>query len=208
MAETFPSPAEVVGGRIGAQLRFLVEVDQLKAVTRANTLVDGSRKETSAEHSWHVALMALVLCELAEPPLDATKVVAMLLVHDIVEVDAGDTDPFDDEARATKQEKEEAAADRIFALLPADQAAIFRAWWDEFEAAETPEAQAARAFDRFDGLVGNHAAAGNGAWAEPGRTVSSVRRRNEAVADWLPGLAPVVAALIDDAEARGRLRPG
>jgi putative hydrolase of HD superfamily len=188
--------------RTAAQLAFLVEADRLKSVERANTLVDGSRQENSAEHSWHIALMALVLAERAEAPVDVGRVLAMCIVHDLVEIDAGDTPPWDTEGRATKAEREAAAADRLFALLPADQATTFRAWWDEFEAAETDEARLARAVDRLGSLVLNHASGGL-LWRAHGRTEAVARPRNEAIGRWVEGLGPLVAALLDDAATNG-----
>jgi putative hydrolase of HD superfamily len=188
--------------RTAAQLAFLVEADRLKSVERANMLVDGSRPENSAEHSWHIALTALVLAERADPPVDVGRVLAMCVVHDLVEIDAGDTPPWDTEGRATKAEREAAAADRLFALLPADQAATFRAWWDEFEAAETGEARLARSVDRLGALLLNHASGGP-LWRAHGRTEAVARPRNEAIGGWVEGLGPLVTALLDDAAARG-----
>jgi putative hydrolase of HD superfamily len=187
--------------RTAAQVRFLVEADRLKSVERANPLVDGSRRENSAEHSWHVALLALVLAERSRP-VDLARVVAMALVHDLVEIDAGDTPPWDLAGRATKADRERAAADRLFGLLPDDQAATFRAWWDEFEAGETPEARLARAMDRLSALLLNHASGGI-LWREHGRTEVVARARNEEVGTWVAGLAPLVGALLDDAAERG-----
>ena len=188
--------------RTAAQLAFLVEADRLKSVERANPLVDGSRRENSAEHSWHVALMALVLAEKADPAVDTGRAMALCLVHDLVEIDAGDTPPWDEEGRATKAAREAAAADRLFALLPPDQAATFRGWWDEFEANETAEARLAHAVDRLSALVVNHASGGT-LWREHGRTEAVARDRNEQVAGWVAGLGPLTRALLDDAAENG-----
>ncbi len=188
--------------RTRAQLGFLVEADKLKSVLRANPLVDGSRRENTAEHSWHIALMALVLAERSEEPVDVGHVLALCLVHDLVEIDAGDTPPWDTAGRATKAEREAAAADRLFALLPADQAATFRAWWDEFEAVVTPEARLAHAIDRLAPLIVNHASGGR-LWQEQGRTRAMAQERHEPLVEWAPGLGPLVQALLDDASARG-----
>ncbi|HEU5150319.1 MAG TPA: HD domain-containing protein [Iamia sp.] len=196
--------APELDARTTAQLAFLVEADRLKGVARANPLVDGSRRENSAEHSWHVALMAAVLAERSEEPVDLGHALCLCLVHDLVEIDAGDTVPWDTAGRATKAAREEAAADRLFALLPADQAATFRGWWDEFEAGATPEARLARAVDSLAPLVVNHAE-GGALWREKGRTEADVRARNARLATWAPALVPVVDALVDDAVARGWL---
>jgi putative hydrolase of HD superfamily len=190
--------------RTAAQLAFLVEADRLKSVLRANPLVDGSRRENTAEHSWHVALMALVLAERSDEPVDLGRVLALCAVHDLVEIDAGDTVPWDTDGLATKAEREAAAADRLFALLPDDQAATFRSWWDEFEAGETPEARLAKAVDSLAPLIVNHAEGGR-LWRERGRTEADVRARNARLEVWAPQLVPVVDALVDDAVAKGWL---
>lgn len=151
--------------RLDQQMAFLTEVDRLKSVLRATTLCDGSRMENSAEHSWHIALYALVLGEHAETPLDTAKVIKMLLLHDLVEIDAGDAPVIgthDTEALAVQ---EQAAAVRIFGLLPDDQAQAFRALWDEFEANESPEAQFAKSIDRMQPPMQN-LASGGGSWID------------------------------------------
>ena len=188
--------------RTAAQLAFLVEADRLKSVERANPLIDGSRRENSAEHSWHVALMALVLAEKTDPPVDVGRVLVLCLLHDLVEIDAGDTVPWDAEGRATKADREAAAADRLFALLPPDQAVSFRSWWDEFEANETGEARLAHAVDRLSALVVNHASGGR-LWREHGRTEAVARARNEQLGEWVGALHPLAQALLDDAAAMG-----
>lgn len=190
--------------RTRAQLAFLVEADRLKSVLRANPLVDGSRRENTAEHSWHVALMAAVLVERSAEPVDLGRVLCLCLVHDLVEIDAGDTVPWDVEGLATKAAREEAAADRLFAILPADQAATFRGWWDEYEAGVTAEARLAKAVDSLAPLVVNHASGGQ-LWREKGRTEADVRARNARLAGWAPDLVPVVDALVDDAVRKGWL---
>lgn len=163
--------------RLRQQLAFLAEVDRLKTVLRRNTLIDGSRRENSAEHSWHISLMALVLAEYANEPIDVFRVVQMLLIHDVVEIDAGDTFTYDPAANADKAEREQAAADRLFALLPPDQAASFRALWDEFEAAETPEAKFAQALDRLQPVFLNYLCNG-GTWTEFQVPLERIVQRN------------------------------
>lgn len=151
--------------RIAAQIAFLSEADKLKSVLRASKLHDGSRRENSAEHSWHVMLYALVLADHAAPDVKIDRVLKMLLLHDIVEVDAGDN-PIHGHVDAKAQEAAEAAAaDRIFGLLPDDQEHEFRTLWEEFEAAETPDAVFAKSIDRVQTPIGN-LANGGGTWRE------------------------------------------
>ena len=151
--------------RLDQQMAFLTEVDRLKSVVRATTLCDASRFENSAEHSWHIALYALVLAEHAETQLDVTKVIKMLLLHDLVEIDAGDAPVFGAHDTAALELQEAQAADRIFGLLPEDQASQFRAIWDEFEANETPEAMFAKSIDRMQPPMQN-LASGGGSWTD------------------------------------------
>lgn len=154
-----------VSDRIDAQVAFLEEADKLKSVLRASRLIDDSRRENSAEHSWHVMLYALVLAEHAGPDVSVDRVLRMLLIHDIVEIDAGDTPIHGKVDVAAQDAAEQAAAERLFGLLPADQAQAFRALWDEFEAAESPDARFAKAIDRFQTPIANLANDG-GTWRE------------------------------------------
>ncbi len=149
--------------RLDQQMAFLTEIDKLKSVIRATSLCDGSRMENSAEHSWHIALYALVLAEHAEDDINVSKVLKMLLLHDLVEIDAGDAPVFGDHDAAALAKQEAAAADRIFGLLPDDQAERFRAIWDEFEANQSPEAKFAKSIDRMQPPVHN-IASGGGSW--------------------------------------------
>lgn len=151
--------------RLAAQIAFLDEADRLKSVLRAGTLHDRSRAENSAEHSWHVMLYALTLAEHATRPVDITRVLRMLLLHDLVEIDAGDAPIHGDHDPAAQEAAERAAADRIFGLLPPDQAAGYRALWDEFEAAESDDAIFAKAIDRVQPVIGNLRTEG-GTWPE------------------------------------------
>lgn len=147
------------------QLSFLREIDELKSVVRMTPLINQSRRENSAEHSWHLAMYALVLAEHAAAPVDVVRVVKMLLIHDIVEIDAGDVPFHDPQARAGQAELEQQAAERIFSLLPESQAAEYRSLWSEFEAAQSDDARFAKALDRFQPLLHN-AATGGGSWVE------------------------------------------
>ncbi len=141
--------------RLNQQLTFLNEADRLKSVLRATRLCDGSRFENSGEHSWHIALYALVLAEHAARPVRIERVIQMLLIHDLVEIDAGDTPIHGDHDPVALQHKEQQAAERIFGLLPADQAQALRQLWDEFEAAETDDAIFAKAIDRVQPVMSN-----------------------------------------------------
>ena len=163
-----------------AQIAFLVEVDRLKSVLRRNYVIHGDRRENSAEHSWHVALFAMVLAEHSNEPVDINRVVKMLVIHDIVEVDAGDTFIYDDAGRETQVVREERAADRLFGLLPQKQGELFRDLWDEFEAAATPEAKFAKAIDRFAAALHNYKTHGRG-WNENGIGRNRVLAVNEYV---------------------------
>ncbi len=162
--------------RLDAQMALLTEACRLKSVHRATTLCDGSRPENSAEHSWHLALYALVLGEHAPDGVDTSRVITMLLLHDLVEIDAGDTPIYAEADRAAIANAEQAAADRIFGLLPADQAQGLRALWDEFEAGQSADARFAKALDRFQPPNQNLASDGI-SWREHGATLDKVEDR-------------------------------
>ena len=163
--------------RLEQQIRFIIEVDKVKNIFRQTYLADGRRKENDAEHSWHLALSAVLLKEHMKEEVDLTKVMVMVLIHDLVEIDAGDTYAYDDAGAATKREREVKAADRIFGLLPDDQGSYFRALWDEFEEYETADAKFAHLLDNFQPLLLNDASDGK-SWAEHGVHKSQVCRRN------------------------------
>ena len=163
--------------RLEKQMAFIEEVDKIKLIGRQNYLADGSRKENDAEHSWHLALMTMLLSEYANEEIDVLKTMSMVLIHDLVEIDAGDTYAYDYEAQKNKREREEAAAERIFNILPEDQAKKMRDLWEEFEAEETPEARFAAAVDRVQPAMLNSASGGI-SWKEHGVTMSHVLRRN------------------------------
>jgi len=191
--------------RLERQLAFVREIDKVKTVRRQTiTLVD-RRQENDAEHSWHVAVMAMLLAEhAAEPNLDVGRAIRMLLVHDLVEIDAGDTFAYNEAGNADKLQREQRAAERIFNLLPPDQAAQVRQLWDEFEARQTAEAKYAAALDRLQPLMHNYFTQGH-AWRRHGVTKSQVIARNRHIADSAPTLWAYAAALIDDAVAKGYL---
>jgi putative hydrolase of HD superfamily len=190
--------------RLARQLEFILEVDRLKTVLRRTLITDRSRQENSAEHSWHIALMAVVLAEHADDAVDVAQVVKMLLVHDVVEIDAGDTYVYDVAANLGKAEREGRAAERLFGLLPADQAAEVRALWDEFESRATPEARFANAVDRLQPLLHNFATEGQ-AWRHHGVTADRVESVNRHIAESSKRLWEHARRLIAEAVERGYL---
>jgi putative hydrolase of HD superfamily len=195
---------------LAASLAFLREADKLKAVLRQTRLgFDPARRENDAEHSWHLALMALVLAEhAAEPGLDLLHVLRMILVHDLVEIDAGDTFLYDDAAAATQPERERRAADRIFGLLGAPHGPPLRAAWEEFEAHRTPEARFARALDRVQPILQNVNTAG-ASWRENGVTARQVRERSgPVVREGAPRLWAELDAMLGEAVRKGWLASG
>ncbi|MCC8051982.1 MAG: HD domain-containing protein [Clostridiales bacterium] len=164
--------------RIRQQFAFCLEMDKEKLIGRQTYLSDGDRKENDAEHAWHMAVMTLILSEYANEEIDVLKTISMLLIHDVVEIDAGDTYAYDEEGKKTQRQRELAAAERLFGLLPQDQGAKMRALWDEFEAEETAEAQFARTMDNIQPAMLN-AAAGGKAWSEKGVHLSQILGRNK-----------------------------
>jgi putative hydrolase of HD superfamily len=190
--------------RLAQQLAFLLEIDRLKQINRQTLIADGTRRENDAEHSWHLAVMATLLAEYAPPGVDIARVTRMLLVHDIVEIDAGDTYCYDPAACLTQHEREAAAADRIFAMLPTDQAADIRKLWEEFEARQTPESRFAAALDRVQPVLLNYYTQGR-AWLEHGVTRAQVIQRNGHIEAGAPRLWAYIKDLIDDAVAKGYL---
>jgi putative hydrolase of HD superfamily len=201
-----PLPA-ALDPRIAAQLSFLIEVDRLKTVLRQSPLAAASRKENDAEHSWHLALMVILLAEHADEPVDVGHTVKLVVVHDLVEIYAGDTPLYDDVGALTQESRERAAADRLFGMLSADQAAELRALWDEFEARETPEARFAKAMDRLEPLLLNWMA-GGGTWQTPGITADDVRARKAHIGAASTPLGTTARVIIDEGERRGWVRPG
>lgn len=184
--------------RIDAQLAFLSEADKLKSTLRATTLCDGSRRENSGEHSWHIALYAMVMAEHANRPVNIDRVIKMLLIHDLVEIDAGDNPVHGDHDQAEIEAVEQAAADRIFGLLPQDQAAMFRALWDEFEAAQTDDAIFAKSIDRVQPVVAN-LETGGGTWPEYKVTAAQLQSRvGVKVQKGAPTIWVALKARIDD----------
>jgi putative hydrolase of HD superfamily len=186
------------------RLRFVLEADALKNVVRRNSITDGSRRENTAEHSWHLALMALVLAPNSAEPIDVGRVVEMLIIHDLVEIDAGDTFVYDTEAAAQKEALELAAADRLFALIPGNSGTHLRAAWDEYEAAATPEARYAHSIDRLAPLLLNHANHGE-LWQEYELTSDRVLTMNARIEKGSPDLWRAAQTLLRDAIRNGWL---
>ena len=194
-------------GRLDEQIRFITEIGRLKGVLRQTMLAGPGRRENSAEHSWHLAVMAQALAEHAPPGTDIGRVTAMLLVHDLVEIDAGDLFVYADAAQQARQEEaERAAADRIFALLPEDQAGRLRGLWDEFEERRTPEARFARALDRLQPMLEN-LKAGGGTWREHGITADQVLAKVALIEDGSPALGRYARDLVQRAVRDGLLAP-
>lgn len=164
--------------RLEQQFEFFREIDKEKFIGRQTYLTGGERKENDAEHAWHMAIMAILLNEYANEEIDVLKTVTMILIHDIVEIDAGDTYAYDEEGKATQREREVKAADRLFQMLPEDQGKKLRGLWEEFEEAKTPEARFARTMDHIQPLMLNDATDGK-AWREHGIHLSQVLQRNE-----------------------------
>lgn len=203
-----PADAALLAGgdALARRLRFALEADRLKGVLRRTRLVDGSRQENSAEHSWHIALLAALLADTAPPEVDGARVVRMLLLHDLVEVDAGDTFCYDASANLGREAREQAAAARIFGLLPAEQAGELRGLWEEFEAGASADARFAAALDRFQPLLLNYHG-GGGSWLEHGVTRAQVLRRMDPIRTGAPALWPVVLDVVERSCAAGWILP-
>ena len=188
--------------RLTQQLRFITELDHLKQVLRQTKLFDASRRENSAEHSWHLAVMASVLLEYAPPGTDLTRVLEMLLLHDVVEIDAGDTFCYDAAANLDKAAREQTAAARIFGLLPEALGIRLHSLWEEFEAGTTTEARFANALDRLQPFLHNYHAQG-GTWRVHSVSKTQVLERMRPIERGAPQLWPYVLQLIDDACTQG-----
>ncbi len=201
-----PNHPQVHKNRLAQQIQFVLEIDKLKRILRQTLLTDGSRQENSAEHSWHIALMAIVLAEYAPVPIDVLHVIKMLLIHDLVEIDAGDTFCYDVQGNQSKAERELQAADRLFGLLPSDQAIELRLIWDEFETQETPNAKFAASLDRLQPILHNQQTQG-GTWRIHGITRDRVLHRMAPIETGAPTLWPFVQELIENCVAAGYLMP-
>lgn len=194
--------------RLKKQMEFIIEIDKLKKVYRQSFVTGGEKAENDAEHSWHLALMSILLLEYAqtdEAKPDLLRVLKMVLVHDLVEIDAGDTYCYDEEAARDKCLREEKAAGRLFNLLPPDQAAEFRSLWDEFEERRTPEAVFAAALDRLQPVLLNYHTEGQ-SWKMHGITAEQVLERNNLIREGAPRLWAYVREIISSAVEKGYLK--
>ena len=192
--------------RLKKQMEFALEMDKEKGIGRQTYILDALRKENDAEHGWHLALMTMVLSEYSNEPIDVARTMSMVVIHDIVEIDAGDTYAYDNAGNATKADREQKAADRIFNILPADQAEYFMGLWREFEEASTPEAKFATAIDSVQPLMLNDASNGL-AWREHQVHASKVKERAERKVK--PGsekLYQMVLDMIDSNVRKGNLK--
>lgn len=190
--------------RLQHQIEFILEIDKLKQVLRRSHLISGERLENSAEHSWHIAVMAMLLAEHANEPVDLLRVIKMLLIHDIVEIDAGDTYVYDQEATAFKAERERQAAGRLFGMLPEEQEQEFHQLWAEFEARATPEAKFANALDRLIPLLHSYHNRGRN-WRTNAVIRDQVFNLNRSIDDGSRDLWAFAQSIIDDAVAQGYL---
>lgn len=190
--------------RLTQQIQFIIEIDRLKQVMRQTLLTDGSRQENSAEHSWHLGVMAIALLEYAPEDVNIFHTIKMLLIHDLVEIDAGDTFCYNVQGNHSKAEREAQAALRLFGLLPDDQGSELRLLWDEFETGETPTAKFAAALDRIQPLLHNQQTQG-GTWRIHGIRRDQVMKRVAPVEIGAPELWPFVLQLIDDCVTAGYL---
>lgn len=201
---TFASLAvDEVTKKLVQKLEFLREVEQLKTVLRRNYILGGLRRENDAEHSWHISLMAVLFFEDAiDPNIDLLRVLKMLLIHDLVEIDAGDTYAFDNAGHQDKDEREARAADRIFSLLPKNLGDTLRGLWEEFDAGETPDACYALALDRLQPALQNYLYEGT-VWKENGISPEQVLGRFDPLRDAVPELARIADLVIEDAKKNG-----
>lgn len=193
--------------RLEQQLAFILEIDKLKLVLRQTLLCDMSRRENTAEHSWHLAVMAILLTEYAAGPVDVLHVMKMVVVHDIVEIDAGDTFAYDKAANEGKVDRERRAAERIFGLLPAEQGRELRELWEEFEARETADSKYANALDRLQPLLHNANTQG-GTWRIHKVNRKAVMRRMDPVREGMPEVWPTVLKIVESACGCGWIGEG
>lgn len=194
-----------ISERLQKQMDFILEIDKLKKITRQSYISDASRFENDTEHSWHLAMMCMLLSEYANEDVDAFHVMKMVLIHDIIEIDAGDTYAYDEKANASKREREEKAADRLFNILPQDQAGEVRDLWEEFEKNETPEALFAHTLDNLQPLMLNDATDGK-AWRNHKVEKAQIMKRNEKTALGAKELWNYAETLIDKNVKKGNIR--
>ncbi|MCM1506899.1 MAG: HD domain-containing protein [Ruminococcus flavefaciens] len=195
----------MITDRLKKQLAFMLELDKMKNIYRQTYVLHEDRKENDAEHSWHIAVMAFLLEEYADSAVDTFKVMKMLLVHDVVEIDAGDTYGYDTEGYKTKADREEKSAQRIFGILPEDQKKEFYGLWREFEDGKTNEAKFANVLDRIQPMILNYMKGGI-SWQEHGIYSSQVAEKNRSTAEISAQLAEVISKVIEDSAKKGWLK--
>lgn len=191
--------------RLDSRFLFTTEIDKMTSVLRRTLLVDRSRRENDAEHSWHIAVMAMLYSEYAVAPVDIGRVVQMCVVHDLVEVYAGDTFAYDVAGNADKEEREKAAADKLFAILPEEQGRMIRSLWEEFDAMETADAKYAACMDRLQPFLHNTLTGGH-TWVESGTNRAAVEQRMAIIKEFMPKVSLWVAKNIDHAIEAGWLK--
>lgn len=193
-------------GRFERQLDFIIELDKAKQVLRNTILMDASRRENDAEHMWHMAIGAMVLCEYSDSKeLDMLKVLKIIMLHDVIEIYAGDTFAYDDKGHLDKAERERKAADRIFGMLPEDQGIEFRGLWDEFEEGATPEARFAGAMDSFMPILHNYRTQGL-QWQRMGVSSDRVLARNKHIEKSSEFLWEYIKSIVADGVKKGYLK--
>lgn len=194
-----------INERLQKQISFVLELDKMKALYRQTYVLNEDRKENDAEHSWHLAVMAFLLAEYSNEPVDVLKVMKMVLIHDVVEIDAGDTYCYDEEGNRSKAEREEKAAQRLFGLLPEDQKKESYDLWREFEENSTAESRFANLLDHIQPLLLNYTKNGI-SWKEHGIFSDQVRKRNLNSAQASDDIADLIEKIISDAENQGFLK--
>lgn len=192
--------------KLKSQLDFLVEIDKMKNIFRRTVIIDKSRRENDAEHSWHFAMLAMILEEYSSQKVDVTKAIKIALVHDLVEVYAGDTFAYDEKAKQDKRQRELEAADKIFGMLPPEQGVYIRALWDEFEAKETPESKYANVCDRLQPLMHNYLTDGH-TWKEGDVHAPQVLERMDIIRETAPELWKAVEGMVKISIEQGILKP-
>ncbi|MCR5734225.1 MAG: HD domain-containing protein [Lachnospiraceae bacterium] len=192
--------------RLNKQLMFTAEIDKMTSIARRTMLLNGSRRENDAEHSWHIAVMALLFKEYTREPVDIGRAVKMCVVHDLVEIYAGDTFAYDAKGNESKKEREEAAADRLFDMLPGEQGDMIRDLWEEFDAMETPDAKYAACMDRIQPFLHNTLTDGI-TWTEGGACREAVENRMAVIKDFMPEVYEWISDNIDNAVKKGWLKP-
>ena len=191
--------------RLDQQLLFTAQIDKMTSILRRTLLVDGSRRENDAEHSWHIAVMAMLFSEYAPEPVDIGRVVRMCVVHDLVEIEAGDTFAYDVSGNTSKAEREKAAADKLFSALPEEQGQMIRSLWEEFDAMETPDAKYAACMDRLQPFLHNTLTEGH-TWVEGKVNRAMVEKRMGIIREYMPEVYRWIEANLDNAVEKGWLK--